>query len=248
LGICVSPGSIEFGDFLFYPTEEGGHMKDDNNPLAHLSPRAQKIAQQKVMTSLTDDQIMDRHGLTKREYNKILKDDNFQEYMKQCQAQLHEEDFFKKLKAQEMYLRQAMFDEVLARFDAPDPERDLGPNHTMEERAAYLKRFAFFAEFKDLMRLWDNVDKRTRLNLGEATERVEQHELVGEIQEKYTRIVAKRKQRNEIIAEAKAIEASEVFRNGEVRQIEAELIIDSDSGNESEEILMEEYMITKKKR
>jgi hypothetical protein len=222
-------------------------VSDKPNPLAHLSPRAQKIAQQKVMTSLTDDQIMDRHGLTRREYNKIVKNEHFLEYMKQCQQQLHEEDFFRKLKAQEMYLRQSVFDEVLARFEQPDPDRDLGPNHTMEQRAAYLERFAYYSSFKDLMRIWDQVDKRTRLNIGEATEITEQHELVTDVQERFTKIVARRKRRQEIITEARTIDATIEMENGEVRQIDAE-IMNSDpyDGTIDEEIVMEEYMITKK--
>lgn len=217
------------------------------NPLAFLSPRAQKIAQQKVLTSLTDDQIMDRHGLTKRAYNKIIKDDHFQNYLKQCQLTLHNEEFFEQVKRQEMHLRQVMFDEVLSRFDRPDLD-ELGPDATVEQQAAYLERFAFYSQFKDIMRIWDQQDKRTRLNIGEATERVDKNEFVTEVQNRYTKVVSKRKRRQEMIHEAKTTQILEQDGEGNFRQIEAELTIDDPSDDFDEEVTMEEYLITKKQR
>lgn len=222
---------------------------EEYNPLDYLSPRAQKIAQQKVLSNLSDDQIMKRHGLSKRAYNKILKSEHFQTYLKQCQRQLHDEDFFTKAKAQEMFLRQKIFEELETRFDAPDPDQDLGPNATMEERAEYMKRFAFNANFKDLMKVWEGVDKRTRLNAGEATDRVSNDELVHGVQERFTRLTARRRKLQEMLGEPEVVKVEAEQPDGSYQEIEVEVERPRQQKEDEyeEEIVMEEYSITKKR-
>lgn len=227
-------------------------LRDDDgkNPLDFLSPKAQKIAHQKVMTSLSDDQIMKRHGLTKREYNKILASEHFQRYMKQCQAQVFDTEFFEKAKAQEMYLRNQIFDELASRFEKPDPERDLGPNRTLEQEAEYYKRFAYYAQFKDVMRVWEGVDKRTRLNVGAATENNaggSSDQLVQGVQERFSKLTARRRRMQEMMGD-EGIEVSVEVQNpdGSYSPVSAQVENNRSDGFE-EELILEEYSITRKR-
>lgn len=223
--------------------------EDEKNPLDFLSPKAQKIAHQKVMTSLTDDQIMKRHGLTKREYNKIMNNDHFQRYMKQCQGQLFDTEFFEKAKAQEMYLRNQIFEEMASRFEKPDPERDLGPNRTMEQESEYYKRFAYYANFRDMMRIWEGVDKRTRLNVGAATENTTggSDQLVQGVQERFSKLTARRRRLQEMMGDdGEPIEAQVQNPDGTYSTVQAHVENKQTDGFE-EELILEEYSITRKR-
>jgi hypothetical protein len=218
------------------------------NPLDYLSPKAQKIAHQKVMTSLTDDQIMKRHGLTKREYNKIVNNQYFQGYMKQCQSQLFDGEFFEKAKAQEMYLRNQIFEEMASRFEKPDPDRDLGPDRTLEQESEYYKRFAYYANFKDMMRVWEGVDKRTRLNVGEATENVgSADQLVQGVQERFSKLTARRRRMQEMMGVDDVPVSVEVQNSdGTYSAVETHTEKNTNDGFE-EELILEEYSITRKR-
>ena len=223
-------------------------LDSDKNPLDYLSPKAQKIAHQKVMTSLTDDQIMKRHGLTKREFNKIVNNEHFQRYMKQCQSQLFDAEFFEKAKAQEMYIRGQIFDEMVSRFEKPDPDRDLGPDRTLEQESEYYKRFAYYANFKDMMRIWEGVDKRTRLNVGEATENVgSADQLVQGVQERFSKLTARRRRMQEMMGDEDIPVTVEVQNNdGTYTAVETH-VEKQNNGDFEEELILEEYSITRKR-
>jgi hypothetical protein len=223
--------------------------EEEKNPLDFLSPKAQKIAHQKVMTSLTDDQIMKRHGLTKREYNKIVNNDFFQRYMKQCQGQLFDTEFFEKAKAQEMFLRNQIFEEMASRFEKPDPERDLGPNRTMEQESEYYKRFAYYANFKDMMRVWEGVDKRTRLNVGAATDNVSgsSDQLVQGVQERFSKLTARRRRLQEMMGdESTPVDVQVQNPDGTYSPVQAH-VENKQTDDFEEELILEEYSITRKR-
>lgn len=222
--------------------------EDEKNPLDFLSPKAQKIAHQKVMTSLSDDQIMKRHGLTKREFNKIINSEHFQRYVKQCQNQVFDTEFFEKAKAQEMYLRNQIFEELASRFEKPDAARDLGPGRTLEQESEYYKRFAYYSNFKDVMRVWEGVDKRTRLNVGAATENTtgNSDQLVQGVQERFSKLTARRRRMQEMMGDDD-LPATVEIKNEDGSYTAVETRVENTSDGFEEELILEEYSITRKR-
>jgi len=185
-----------------YPlVESKEELGDSYDPLDYLSTKGQKIANLKILTSLTDGQIAKRLGLTTTSYKKIINDPHYSNFLKQLQHKLNGDDFGKMVKAQERFLRDRMFQEVASRFEEPNPEEDLSPDASMEERAMYAKRFAKNSEFKDLLRVWSGVNKV----LGGVEESTQsggdETELVRRVQEKRVKLISRRQRLHELVAE-----------------------------------------------
>lgn len=216
-----------------------------SDPLDHLSPRAQKIAQQKVLTSLTDQQLKERHGLTTRKYNQIIRDDHFQAYMKQLQKTAGNDEFVEQMRKQEQHLYAKIFDEVLSRFDTPDLERDLGPNATVEERADYMKRFAHHANFSEMMRVFDSADKRARLSTGNATEITKDNNIRDVLQDRYQEVMAAERRRQAAMEKVSAEIVMSQTVDGTFIENDAGGSPETDDDAEHNDAIFEEYSITR---
>jgi len=171
------------------------------NPLDHLCLKAQKVANLKLLTNLADSQIAKRVGLSTRKYNELISDIHFENFVKQLQHKLDDQDFGKLVKAQERHLRDRMFEEVASRFEDPDPDNDLPKDATIEERAMYAKRFAKNSDFKDLMRIWSQMDKMMGGQIEDKASHTDETELVRRVQEKRVKLVSRRQRVQQLIAE-----------------------------------------------
>jgi hypothetical protein len=171
------------------------------NPLDHLCTRAQKIANLKNLTALTDNQIAQRLRMSTKDYKAITEDIHFGNYLKQLQHRFDQEGFGDLVKRQERHLRDVMFQEVAARFEIPDPDNDLPELATETERKAYLRRFASESSFKDLMTIWNQINK----SLGDVDQGSnvggDETELVRRVQEKRVKLISRRQKLHELISE-----------------------------------------------
>lgn len=219
--------------------------------IRHLTPQQQKYAHHAVLTNLSDDDIAVRLGVTKHYVRKWKKDPYVEKYIFCLQKQLLDDQFITKVKINNQQLYSKMSAELASRFETPDPNRDLGPGASDEERLMYQKRFAQNAEFKDLARVFEQFDKRVRLDTdGQATERVESSELREKMQERFMRIQMKRRRLNHELEKSgldftpehmKMLEAGEdgVFR-------EAPHEVEEDNA-EYDEVIIEQYSLLREK-
>jgi hypothetical protein len=223
--------------------------EDFYNPLDHICHQAQKIAKLKMLTALSDNDICKRLRVTKEKFKNIVKDDHFQNYMKQLQHQLDEEDFGKKIKAQEDYLRDRMFDEMASRFDMPDADNDLPADASIEERGAYLKRFAYYADFKEIAKVWDASHRRTGLNSNKASvQDFSETELIQRVQERRVKLVTRRQRMQELLTEKGMDYESMMSIDSDFEYVSGNDNLASNSVTSVDEITvtMEEYSIKKK--
>jgi hypothetical protein len=224
-------------------------VEDEYSPLDHICHQAQKIAKLKMLTALSDVDICKRLRVTKEKFKNIVKDEHFQNYMKQLQHQLDEEDFAKKIKAQEDYFRDRMFDEMASRFDMPDAENDLPADASIEERGAYLKRFAYYADFKEIAKVWDASHRRTGINSSKAAPQdFSETELIQRVQERRVKLVTRRQRMQELLTENGLDYNAMMSEDSDIGYSQHNDILAPSSVASVDEITvtMEEYSIRKK--
>lgn len=143
-----------------------------------------------------------------------------------------------------------VFSEILDRLVVePDHNRDLHEDHTINEREMYYERFPQFMSFKDIMKVWEGVDKRTRLDKGEATSRVEQNNIVQEARDRFEALMVRRKKirrfkKENDISDFQSVHEIDLKKeDSEDEVLEAEFVEDSDSEEEVEEEILMRYSI-----
>ena len=161
--------------------------------LQDLTVLEQRYCQLKVGSTFTDAKLAGLLGVNVRKIKKIAKKEAVKEMIKYQQRVVLANDI-ENVATQRRYLRENMFEEMASRFEEPD--EDLMEDMSPQERSTYLKRFAKNAEFKDIVKAYETVDKVANLS-NPSEDQVDTDQFVEQVRmraEKRMRLIRERQE------------------------------------------------------
>lgn len=166
-------------------------------PVKELSPVEQKFAIMRVTTPMDRFQVGDVLGLSDSQRRRIQKKDEVKKYMKYCQSKREEQQYLEMQKQERRSIRDQLYSEIMDRmfYDEEDIEDIYPDGATEKEKEEWRQRYAKFAKFKDIMKIWDKVDKATKLDEGDVTERIDDNSIENKMKEEFKEYQKKRKEK-----------------------------------------------------
>lgn len=164
-----------------------------------LSPKQQKAATMLVTTTLNEKQVAQHLGISKRKLTRWMKEPAFKALMAHTQERLYQDDL-EVTRAQMKKLRESMFIELMGRFDEFDPSvipQDASVSEIMLEK----KRYAHFADFKDFLKGFIEIDRRMSENRREEHITEEDDEVWSRVQQRFRKKTLKRKRKEKLFEE-----------------------------------------------
>jgi hypothetical protein len=163
-------------------------------------------------------------------------------------------------KRQRRYIREQMFLMLLDRMRDPEEAVELkfqGKDVSIQEMINYKERFIDSMSAKDFMKIFDKIEKQTRLDGGEATERVDDGAIEHQARKRFSRYKARKTKSKQLKEKAKAaVKDGETFEEFQARMGREgtseqpsdgpELVDESEDEEWDEEFEMEEWEITKR--
>lgn len=252
---ALVPQEDDLGDAL---------QKKFYDPLDHISPKQQKFALMQVTTNLSTSQIASTLGVSSYKRREWEKDDHVQAYLNQLKKQYNDSEMVATARRQRRYIREQMFMMLVDRMQDPEAAVEVefqGKDVSIQEIINYKERFIDSMSAKDFMQIWDKIEKQTRLDGGEATERVDDAAIEHQARKRFTRYKARATKSKKLKERAKqAVREGETFEEFQARMQreqaeEAEFeevsdqpeLVDDDEGEQwDEEFEIEEWEITKR--
>lgn len=242
--------------------EDTGLKKIDDDGEICCPPEAQDLDSKKikycnldVMTNMNKKGIADVLNVsptTLSNWDKETKVSRFKDNLKKQ----YSSNQLELLQQQNAYIRQQAFIEMMDRLRAPDPENDLDPDATVEERQMYMERFIENMPAKDFVKMWKMIAKQVRLDEPEGvTEKHSSGVDPDKVREKRSKIEKVRKEyrskSKKVSEENSDNQESDDVVDVEVEdenggEVEAELVDKKDEGEvveEEEEITVEKFKI-----
>lgn len=174
--------------------EEGAISKSFYDPVEHIEPKQMKYVMMLVTTTMSEAEVGRALGVSDYLRRKWDKNEHIEEYKKQVMKRYDSEEIVEAARRQTLFIRSKMFDEVASRFEDPEEacreyftDENGNPREpSVQEKMAFLDRFAKFASFDKLMKTWKDVEKSFRLDAGQATERKDDTAIEHQIRARFT--------------------------------------------------------------
>lgn len=133
------------------------------NPVAYLDQKQQLYCTyQTASSSITKKRMCDILNVSQYILSKWDKNPHVQNYIHSLRSALSTKNVSEDLSNQNKILQDLTFQEMLSRFDRPNPERDLPPNATDIEKRMYHERFVSNMRAADMGKFYDTISKNAR--------------------------------------------------------------------------------------